>query len=105
MGTMGTDRSKQVNAKVAYKLMGHINKTDNRNYFKYLGYEIVRGAMAPCEARVDAKAKWLSFPTRVQMITTVVGPKLSAKTINEHISIGILTIKEPANVKATFIEP
>eukprot|EP00957_Ditylum_brightwellii_P059975 4553449-Ditylum_brightwellii.AAC.1 len=68
---------------------------------KYLGHDISRGLMDLCETCAEAKAKRKQLSTRIMTITKLIRPKEIAKVMNEHISIDILMVRVPSEVKTT----
>eukprot|EP00957_Ditylum_brightwellii_P076350 5802770-Ditylum_brightwellii.AAC.1 len=81
--------------------MGHVNEADTHKSVKHLGYEVKKGALSPCEACAEAKAKQKSLPTRVVTIVTVIKPKIKVGKVNEQMHLDISIIKAPAGVNVT----
>jgi hypothetical protein len=101
VATFGSDKHKPIKAKVAHSLLGHINEVDSRTSAKYLGYEISKGSMKPCDACAESKSKQKSLPSRTEIVKRVVIKKDTPKLVNERIYLDISTIKAPAGVKVT----
>ena len=90
---------------LAHELTGHINVEDCRKTVKYLGYELSRGGLSPCESCAEAKAKMKNLPTRVQTVTTVVRPRVIPARPNDLVSLDISTIRAPKGVNVTVTKP
>eukprot|EP00957_Ditylum_brightwellii_P179276 13657734-Ditylum_brightwellii.AAC.1 len=85
--------------------MSHVNEADHRKSVKYLGYEVKKGTLSPCEACAEAKAKQKSLPTRVLKTVTVIKPKIKVGKVNEQMHLDISTIKALAGVNVTVDRP
>ena len=62
-----------------------------------MGYEIARGAMKPCKACADAKAKQKNLPTHREHVPS--------KESNERIFLDLATVKAPKALKVTVSKP
>eukprot|EP00957_Ditylum_brightwellii_P069192 5254080-Ditylum_brightwellii.AAC.1 len=63
VATIGRVIDRPIKVTAAHGIMGHVNEADTCKLVKYLDYEVKKGALSPCEACVEAKAKQKSLPT------------------------------------------
>ena len=96
---------KKISVGLAHEITGHINVEDCRKTVKYLGYELSRGGLNPCEVCAEAKAKMKNLPTRVQKVVKVVRPRVIPENPNDLINLDISTIKAPKGVNVTVTKP
>ena len=105
MAATAKNCGKKISKKFSHDLTGHINSEESEKTVKYLGYDLSRGGMNPCEACAEAKAKMKNLPTRVHTVDTIVRPRVIPARPNNLMSLDISTIKAPEGVKITVSKP
>lgn len=84
---------KKINVNLAHELFDHGDENSTQETAAALGYEIARGAMKPCKACADAKAKQKNLPTHREHVPS--------KESNERIFLNLATVKAPKSLKVT----
>ena len=57
MAATAKNCGKKISKNLAHDLTGHINTEESEKTVKYLGYDLNRGGMNPCEACAKGKGK------------------------------------------------
>jgi hypothetical protein len=60
----------KINIEKAHQLLGHMNEATTRATAKVLGWDIVRGALKPCESCAVGKAKQKNVPKKSDHVPT-----------------------------------
>ena len=105
MAATAKNCGKKISRNLAHDLTGHINTEESEKTVKYLGYDLNRGGMNPCEACAEAKAKMKNLPTRLHTVDKIVRPRVIPAKPNDLISLDISTIRSPKGVEITVSKP
>ena len=81
---------KKISRTTAHGMFGHIGIDATSEACEYLGYELSRGTMKPCNSCREAKAKKEPIPK--------VSERLPNKVPNQLVFLDISTVKKPAAI-------
>ena len=92
-GNAGPNLNKPITMKQGHAIMGHNDSQINKKSCVYLGYQVKNSVMDPCQACSITKARQRNLPTRVEVETKVIRPKVKASVSNDRIYLDLTTIK------------